>query len=86
MEDESLLCIAHEISRLEVVWVMDPFRPGRIEHLKPLFHQKQSILDHKEDTLHQKSRAIWLRPGDENSKYLHSYSNRRRLSNSISEF
>ena len=47
---------------------------------------KQSIiLKHKEETLHQKSRAIWLREGDCNSKYFHNYANHRRLSNSVWE-
>ena len=37
---------------------------------------KQSIiLRHKEDTLRQKSRAIWIQEGDSNSKYFHNYSN-----------
>ena len=64
MEAESLVCIEKEICRLEAAWVDDPFVIGIPEYLHSLFQQKQTILDHKEETLRQQSRDIWLRSRD----------------------
>lgn len=39
----------------------------------------------KEETLRQKSWAIWIHASDNNSKKCHRFANQRRLSNSIWE-
>ena len=43
------------------------------------------IFDENESNLRLKDKAIWLQKGDENTKYFHNFTNRRRLNNSIWE-
>ena len=52
---------------------------------KDIFHQRLTILSHKEEMIRLKSRDLWLEAGDENTKFLNNFSNRRILSNSIQE-
>ena len=40
---------------------------------------------HKEETLRQKSWVVWLKVGDENSRYFHNYANKRRPTNYVLE-
>ena len=47
--------------------------------------ERHTILMHKEETIHQKSRAIGLKAGDSNTKYFHQFANNRRLSNALWE-
>ena len=70
---------------LEDIVVLDSFSEENRVALKDCHLSKQEILLHKEETLRQKSRAIWLKVGDENSRYFHNYANKMWLTNSVWE-
>jgi len=48
-----------------------------------LFEQKSKLLQEKEELWRLKSRAIWLKAGDSNTKYFHNLANGRKASNTI---
>ena len=79
------MTIEKEIEKMDANIGVDYFCSDRSSNIKDLFLKRRTILDHKAETLRQKSRAIWLQAGDENTKYFHSYANRQRISNSIWE-
>eukprot|EP00253_Pinus_taeda_P002123 PITA_02123 len=45
--------------------------------------QKDQILKEKEESWRLKSRAIWLKAGDENTKFYQNFAKRRKISNTI---
>jgi len=51
--------------------------------LSQLLGQKSKILQEKEELWRLKSRAIWLKAGDSNTKYFHNIANGRKASNTI---
>jgi len=51
--------------------------------LNNLVVQKSKILQEKEELWRLKSRAIWLKAGDCNTKYFHNLANGRKASNTI---
>ena len=77
--------IEGEICSIEKSLLLDPSFVALQGALKCCLLDKTKLLTHKEETLRQKSRAIWLQAGDENSKYFHNYENRIRISNLIWE-
>eukprot|EP00253_Pinus_taeda_P019083 PITA_19083 len=48
-----------------------------------LENQRSKILLEKEEEWRQKSRAIWLKAGDENTKFFHNYAKGRKNANTI---
>ena len=51
--------------------------------IKELERKKQKILKQEEASWRLKSREIWLKEGDMNTKFFHKYANSRRERNSI---
>lgn len=55
----------------------------RRNQIRELEKAKQVLLHEEEASWRLKSRALWLREGDRNSKYFHKYANARRSKNTI---
>eukprot|EP00253_Pinus_taeda_P006660 PITA_06660 len=51
--------------------------------LVELENQKNNILKNREESIRLRSRATWLKAGDENSRFFHNYAKGRKVSNSI---
>lgn len=52
-------------------------------HLKDLQRRKTKLLKQEEMFWRLKSRALWLREGDRNTKFFYNFANARREKNSI---
>lgn len=52
-------------------------------HLIDLENKRAKILKEQEETWRLKSRAIWLKVGGDNTKYLQKFSKGRKASNTI---
>ena len=74
-----------DILILDDLVVRDSFYDINREALKACHLTKQNMLLHKEETLRQKSRVVWLKAGDENTKYFYNYANMRQLTNFVWE-
>eukprot|EP00253_Pinus_taeda_P008313 PITA_08313 len=56
---------------------------GDKTRLIALENQWASLLKQQEESLRLRSRAIWLKAGDENSKFFHNFAKGRKVSNTI---
>eukprot|EP00253_Pinus_taeda_P012292 PITA_12292 len=56
---------------------------GDKTRLIALENQRASLLKQQEESLRLHSRAIWLKAGDENSKFFHNFAKGRKVSNTI---
>lgn len=60
------------------------FFPNHIRsNIQALKHREKKILMMEESTWRLTSRALWLKEGDQNTKFFHRYANFRRNINSI---
>ena len=68
LENLALVTIEKEKEKMDANNGVDYFYSDRSSNIKDLFLKRHTILDHKAETLHQKSHVIWLQDGDENTK------------------
>jgi len=62
---------------------IDELDENKIRERRELLSQLQDINVRNESLLQQKSRALWIKQGDSNSKYFHASIRWRRLRNEI---
>ena len=68
--------IETDICTIENSLFVDPESEVLQEALKSYHSDRIKILTHKEETLHQQTRVVWLLIGDENSRYFHNLANK----------
>ena len=77
--------LEEDINNIEFNLLYDPGSVVLQGELKSCLTSRSKLLLHKEETLRQQSRATWLLAWDENTRYFHQFSNKRRVNNSIWE-
>ena len=81
--DKIKLDILRKIQELDMRDDIDDLEEDKIRERRELLSQLQDINVRNESLLQQKSRALWLKQGDTNSKYFHASIKWRRLRNEI---
>lgn len=82
-QKEDLVLINEELQRMECTET-DGYRSQESkEKILLLEKQRDQILLSKEEEWRLKSRAIWLKAGDENTKFFHNYAKGRKNANTI---
>ena len=82
-QKEDLVLINEELQRMECTEI-DGYRSQESkEKILLLEKQRDQILLSKEEEWRLKSRAIWLKAGDENTKFFHNYAKGRKNANTI---
>lgn len=83
--NKRLLEIDDEFQLLALLINEDLFDPVRLKLLTKLESEKHLLLGKLEESWRQKSGVIWVKSGDNNTKFFHRFTNQRRLINSILE-
>jgi len=81
--DKIKLDIVKKIQELDMRDDEDGLDENRIMERKDLLNQLQVINTRNESLLQQKSRALWIKQGDSNSKFFHASIKWRRMRNGI---
>jgi len=63
--------------------VAGTFSQEELDILSNLEGKKMLILKHEETEWRLKSRALWIKGGDLNTRFFHKFANQRRIHNSI---
>ena len=79
--NKALMNIEEEIQLVDGLDIDNRFTTENLQGYNSLVSKKQYLLLLKEETLRQKSRATWIKAGDNNNKFFHNFSNKRRLNN-----
>ena len=80
-----LSSIEGDILSMETHLLHDPSSEALQEDLKTCHSLGMKLLTHKEESLRQYSRVVWLLEGDQNSRYFHNFSNKIQVTNLVWE-
>lgn len=79
----ALVYLENKIDTLSALMDVDYFSVEIRSHLAKLEAERVKLLMFMEESWRLKSRALWLKVGDNNTRYFQNYANQRRLNNSI---
>eukprot|EP00253_Pinus_taeda_P022219 PITA_22219 len=82
-QNEELTKISEELKSLESVESDGYASQSSKDHILSLEKAQNKILLAKEEEWRLKSRAIWLKAGDENTRFFHNYAKGRKSANTI---
>ena len=81
--DKIKLEILRNIQELDMRDDVEGLDENKIRERRELLSQLQDINERNESILQQKSRALWIKKGDSNSKFFHASIKWRRIRNEI---
>jgi len=82
-EDAQISHVEEELRVLLDEWNLGFITGEDKTHLVELENQKIAILRQREESLKLCSKATWLKAGDENSRFFHSYAKGIKVANTI---